>query len=492
MKDEVLRACFAALARRREAPATRSPRGAKRRASRCCASRCSKCSSHASAASSPTGRRRFARPTSPDVALFAAAEDAERAVRDVPAVARGGAARRGRRRRRARTACSSTAISPSASTRTPPTCGPTPKRTSKTCRSARRPTSSTRWARTGACRRSTRAGSRAKATPSCSRSCSRTATPPARCASTTRSRSRGCTGSRAAPMPRSGTYVEYPLDDVRGIVALASVRERCVVIGEDLGTVPEGFRERMAATGILSYRILFFERRLDGTFVPPEEYPALALATSGTHDLPTIPAWLRGEDVDLRDRLQMLETPHAARARRARTRASALPRHARRARRPAAERARRRHGGDRRGEPLPGGDAVRDRDGAARRRRSPNARRSTSREPPRSTRTGAVSWGRTSTRWHRTTASAASAPSSPNSAREQRRESCSDGRGRGLPPSPADLAPTQTARARRRQTGDGADRRAAQAARLRRDRRRRCTTSPTRSRRTSATAKRTA
>jgi 4-alpha-glucanotransferase len=111
--------------------------------------------------------------------------------------------------------------------------------------------------------------------------------------------------------PRSGTYVEYPLDDVRGIVALGSVRERCVVIGEDLGTVPDGFRERMAATGILSYRILFFERRLDGTFVPPEEYPALALATSGTHDLPTIPAWLRGEDVDLRDRLQLLETPHA-------------------------------------------------------------------------------------------------------------------------------------------------------------------------------------
>src|SRR6202011_2820158 len=110
---------------------------------------------------------------------------------------------------------------------------------------------------------------------------------------------------------RSGTYVEYPLDDVRGIVALASVREQCVVIGEDLGTVPAGFREKMEATGILSYRILFFERRLDGTFVPPEEYPALALATSGTHALHTIPAWLRGEDVDLRDRLRLLETPHA-------------------------------------------------------------------------------------------------------------------------------------------------------------------------------------
>ncbi|BDE05185.1 4-alpha-glucanotransferase [Vulcanimicrobium alpinum] len=108
---------------------------------------------------------------------------------------------------------------------------------------------------------------------------------------------------------RTGTYVAYPLDDLRGIVALASVRERCVVIGEDLGTVPEGFRDQMEATGILSYRILLFERTLDGAFIPPEAYPALALAASGTHDLATIPAWLHGEDLGLRDRLGFLETP---------------------------------------------------------------------------------------------------------------------------------------------------------------------------------------
>ncbi len=124
---------------------------------------------------------------------------------------------------------------------------------------------------------------------------------------------------------RSGTYVEYPLDDLRGIVALASVRERCVVIGEDLGTVPEGFRERMEATGILSYRVLFFERRLDGTFAAPEEYPALALATSGTHDLPTISAWLRAEDVALRAGLGLLETvPDEERAMREKERALLL------------------------------------------------------------------------------------------------------------------------------------------------------------------------
>ncbi|MBV8579097.1 MAG: 4-alpha-glucanotransferase [Candidatus Eremiobacteraeota bacterium] len=125
--------------------------------------------------------------------------------------------------------------------------------------------------------------------------------------------------------PRDGTYVSYPLDDLRGIVALAGVREHCVIIGEDLGTVPDGFRERMEATGILSYRILFFERWLDGTFVPPEHYPALALAASGTHDLPTIPAWLRGEDIELRHALQLLETPlDAARAERERDRAMFL------------------------------------------------------------------------------------------------------------------------------------------------------------------------
>jgi 4-alpha-glucanotransferase len=108
---------------------------------------------------------------------------------------------------------------------------------------------------------------------------------------------------------RTGTYVSYPIDDLRGIVALASVRERCVIVGEDLGTVPDGFRELMAATGILSYRILFFERRLDGTYDPPETYPALALAASGTHDLATLPAWLCGDDIALRDRLGLLETP---------------------------------------------------------------------------------------------------------------------------------------------------------------------------------------
>jgi 4-alpha-glucanotransferase len=71
-----------------------------------------------------------------------------------------------------------------------------------------------------------------------------------------------------------GAYVSYPIDDLVGIIALESHRHRCFVVGEDLGTVPEGFRERMAKANVLSYRVLFFEQAEDGKFRPAEEYPA--------------------------------------------------------------------------------------------------------------------------------------------------------------------------------------------------------------------------
>ena len=100
--------------------------------------------------------------------------------------------------------------------------------------------------------------------------------------------------------PTDGAYIAYPLADLTGIVALESTRAGCVVIGEDLGTVPDGFRERMDAADILSYRILFFERDGEGAFVPPEAYPVKALATSGTHDLPPFAQWYAGDDIAVR------------------------------------------------------------------------------------------------------------------------------------------------------------------------------------------------
>lgn len=96
---------------------------------------------------------------------------------------------------------------------------------------------------------------------------------------------------------RDGAYIRFPMDDLLAILALESHRNRCLVIGEDLGTVPDGFRERMAAEHILSYRLLHFQRNPDGLFGRPDTYPALSLATPGSHDLPTLAGYWTGKDL---------------------------------------------------------------------------------------------------------------------------------------------------------------------------------------------------
>jgi 4-alpha-glucanotransferase len=103
--------------------------------------------------------------------------------------------------------------------------------------------------------------------------------------------------------PTAGAYIHYPFWELLRIVALESRRHRCLVIGEDLGTVPEGFRETMAAAGVLSYRVLYFERRSDGSFKGPAEYPEQSLVTISTHDLPPLGGWWTGRDIDWRVRL---------------------------------------------------------------------------------------------------------------------------------------------------------------------------------------------
>ncbi len=102
--------------------------------------------------------------------------------------------------------------------------------------------------------------------------------------------------------PSQGAYVSYFMDDLIGILALESRRHCCLVVGEDLGTVPEGFRERMEAAGVLSYRVLFFEFDADGAFVQPQDYPPLALATPGSHDLATLRGWWEARDIELKSR----------------------------------------------------------------------------------------------------------------------------------------------------------------------------------------------
>jgi 4-alpha-glucanotransferase len=97
-----------------------------------------------------------------------------------------------------------------------------------------------------------------------------------------------------------GTYVHYPFEELLSIIALESVRSKTLVIGEDLGTVTDLVREQLAKARVLSYRVFYFERRGDGTWKSPGEYPQQALAVAGTHDLPTLTGFWSGEDIQVR------------------------------------------------------------------------------------------------------------------------------------------------------------------------------------------------
>ncbi len=111
-----------------------------------------------------------------------------------------------------------------------------------------------------------------------------------------------------------GAYVRYPLDDLLGVLALESVRARCAIVGEDLGTVPGGFRERIADADVLSSQLLWFER--DGVaFRAPSRYAAKAVASVSTHDLPTLAGWWNGTDIEERHALRLIDDEGAHRAR---------------------------------------------------------------------------------------------------------------------------------------------------------------------------------
>jgi 4-alpha-glucanotransferase len=97
-----------------------------------------------------------------------------------------------------------------------------------------------------------------------------------------------------------GVYVRFPFEQLLRVIAEESVKYRCSVIGEDLGTVPEGFRETTAKWGLWSYRVMLFERDGEGRFKPPETYPAEALATFNTHDLPSFAGWMQNHDLGVK------------------------------------------------------------------------------------------------------------------------------------------------------------------------------------------------
>lgn len=101
---------------------------------------------------------------------------------------------------------------------------------------------------------------------------------------------------------RSGTYVRFPTEDLLGVLALESTRAQALVIGEDLGTVPAEVPSTLERWGILSSKVVYFERTNIGAFKPSTSYPKRALASANTHDLAPLAGWRAGVDLEMRRR----------------------------------------------------------------------------------------------------------------------------------------------------------------------------------------------
>lgn len=112
--------------------------------------------------------------------------------------------------------------------------------------------------------------------------------------------------------PVDGAYVRSNAEELLRIIALESVRNRTLVIGEDLGTITDEARTMLHRFGMLSYRLFYFERNYpDPSFLPPERYPAMALAAITTHDLPTLSGYWSGRDLEVKKRLGLLSDEQA-------------------------------------------------------------------------------------------------------------------------------------------------------------------------------------
>jgi 4-alpha-glucanotransferase len=129
-------------------------------------------------------------------------------------------------------------------------------------------------------------------------------------------------------LPTEGAYVSYPAEDLFRLTALESLRHRAIIIGEDLGTLPYGFRERLAGDGIAGMQVLRFERDAHGFFRSPESWRPSAVAMTVTHDLAPTAGWWRGHDIDARASLAASSPAFAdAEALEAERRARATDRH---------------------------------------------------------------------------------------------------------------------------------------------------------------------
>jgi 4-alpha-glucanotransferase len=123
-------------------------------------------------------------------------------------------------------------------------------------------------------------------------------------------------GARAV----DGAYLRFPFADLLRLVALESWRNRCIVIGEDLGTVPDDCRARLARAGIMGLDVLAFMRAGE-KFLAPRRWRPDAIAMTSTHDIAPVAAWWRARDLDWRRKLRLFGEPGEAAEREARARA---------------------------------------------------------------------------------------------------------------------------------------------------------------------------
>ena len=105
--------------------------------------------------------------------------------------------------------------------------------------------------------------------------------------------------------PSRGAYLRYPTDDMLRLLALESHLHRAIVIGENLGTIPEGFNEKVLGAGVLGMQVLWFMRN-GNDFLPPDNWASDGIAMTTTHDLPTVAGWWDGCDIAWKCRLEML------------------------------------------------------------------------------------------------------------------------------------------------------------------------------------------
>ena len=104
-----------------------------------------------------------------------------------------------------------------------------------------------------------------------------------------------------------GAYVTYPADDLFAILRLESQRQQCLIIGEDLGIVPEEVRYQLNESGIYSNLLFYFEKASAEHYRSPEHYAPRSLAMLANHDVPTLAAWWAGSDLSLRRSLNLIE-----------------------------------------------------------------------------------------------------------------------------------------------------------------------------------------